>query len=107
MLIAATTRPDASRIGAAIEATPISRSSTASDQPRARIRASSVRSTAGSVIDFGVICASGEAAASTRSSSGSVRCASSVLPEDVVCTGTRRPVSLKSRSVCELSSRSM
>ena len=67
MLMAATTRPDVSRIGAAIEATPISRSSTASDQPRARIRASSVRSAAGSVTDFGVICASGDAAASTRS----------------------------------------
>ena len=34
MLTAAMTRPEVSRIGAAIEATPISRSSTASDQPR-------------------------------------------------------------------------
>ena len=61
MLIAATTSPLMSRTGAAMDATPISRSLTASAQPRRRTRSSSAASWDRSVIVCGVSAVKGAA----------------------------------------------
>ena len=61
MLIAATTSPLTSRTGAAMDATPISRSLTASAQPRRRTRSSSAASWDRSVIVCGVRAVKGAA----------------------------------------------
>ena len=70
MLIAATTSPLTSRIGAAMDATPISRSLTASAQPRRADRSSSARERERSVIVCGVSAAERPARTASRLASG-------------------------------------
>ena len=98
ILIAATTAPCRSRIGAARQATPISRSLIASAQPRARTVASAraQRVRVGDRVrgEAGQRTAGQEA---PRAGLGQVR-QQHLAAEHVQCAGTRRPVSVNSRS---------